>query len=280
MPTAIVDANGAARRADARRRRGDLLQLPLGPDAPDRAVAHRRGLRRLRREGPSRRARRDDDGVRPDLHRPRRVPAAVDGAHRRRGGVGRGVHDAADGGNREVRARDLLLQRRDRDAVPGRGAPARAQPEGGDVRPRARDERARDHRRALRGDRVEASTTSCSATTRTATWSGTRARSGDDQGGGDGGPVPGARRRGRRAGGSAPAHHRGSRQLRDDDRSRRRAARTPRTRPIRCRSSSWTATAPSDFAMAARCATWDRPFSGCWGSSSPAEMDGRDLRRA
>ena len=81
-----------------------------------------------------------------------------------------GLTNVADGGNREVRACDLLLQRRDRDALPRRGAPARAEPEGGDVRPRAGDERAGDHRRALRGASRRGSTTSSSATTRTPTW--------------------------------------------------------------------------------------------------------------
>jgi bisphosphoglycerate-independent phosphoglycerate mutase (AlkP superfamily) len=53
--------------------------------------------------------------------------------------------DAQDGGNREVRACDLFLQRGQRDSVPRRGSRARAKPESCDVRFDAGDERAGNH---------------------------------------------------------------------------------------------------------------------------------------
>ena len=56
--------------------------------------------------------------------------------------------------NREVRACDLLLQRRRRSPVRGRGPQGRAQPEGRYLRPQARDERARSRRR-MRGPHRE-----------------------------------------------------------------------------------------------------------------------------
>ena len=79
--------------------------------------------------------------------------------------------------DREVRARHVLPQRRRRDAEGGRGARPRAEPEGRDVRPAARDERARGDRAARRGDRARIEPTSTSSTTRTATWSATPASS-------------------------------------------------------------------------------------------------------
>ena len=75
--------------------------------------------------------------------------------------------------DREVRARHVLPQRRPRGAVPGRGAPADPVAAGRDLRPPARDERGRRHRRAGRGDRLGCATTSSSRTTRTRTWSAT-----------------------------------------------------------------------------------------------------------
>ena len=95
--------------------------------------------------------------------------------------------------DREVRARHVLLQRRRRGAQGGRDARARPEPEGRHLRPEARDERARGHRRAGRGHRARTPPTSTSSTTRTATWSATP---GDFDGGGRGGRGG---RRGRRA---------------------------------------------------------------------------------
>ena len=63
-------------------------------------------------------------------------------------------HDhPAHGGNGEVPARDLFLQRRGRDAVSRRGADPRAQPEGRDLRPDAGNERGGYHRCTLRARR-------------------------------------------------------------------------------------------------------------------------------
>ena len=151
----------------------------------------------------------DDDGVRPDLRGSRRLPAAVDGADRRRGGVGGGPHHAAHGGNREVRARDLLLQRRARDAVQGGGSPARAESEGGDVRSGPRDERTRHHRRALLGHHGEGARLHPVQLRERRHGRPHGQRAGRDQGGGDGGPVPGPRaRRCRRGGGAGSSSRR------------------------------------------------------------------------
>ena len=60
---------------------------------------------------------------------------------------------AAHRRDREVRARDVLLQRRRRGRLPGRGPHPGAVAEGRDLRPEAGDERARGHRQAGRGDR-------------------------------------------------------------------------------------------------------------------------------
>ena len=73
-------------------------------------------------------------------------------------------------GNGEVRARHVLLQRGRRGAVQGRGARARAEPEGRDVRSGAGDERVRGDGRVVQGDQRRATTISFCATTRTATW--------------------------------------------------------------------------------------------------------------
>ena len=77
-PHVVVGADGAARRPDPRRRLGGALQLPRRSHASDRAGAGVRGLRRLRslarRRVAARRAD-DDDGVRPEVHVPDRLPA-------------------------------------------------------------------------------------------------------------------------------------------------------------------------------------------------------------
>ena len=66
---------------------------------------------------------RDDDAVRPDVRRVRVAfpPQSMANIVARSGVAGGDAH-VPNGGNREVRARDVLLQRRHRDAVSRRGA--------------------------------------------------------------------------------------------------------------------------------------------------------------
>ena len=83
---------------------------------------------------------------------------------------------AARGGDREVPARDLLLQRRRGGRARGRGAlPRRLAPRRPHLRPQARDERARGRRRVHRALGAPATTPSGSSTSPTRTWSATRA---------------------------------------------------------------------------------------------------------
>ena len=79
----VVARERRAGRAVPRRRCADLLQLPVGPNAADRSRADRSSVRRIP-DVASEDSGRDDDVVRPDVHRAGRVPAAVDGADRRR----------------------------------------------------------------------------------------------------------------------------------------------------------------------------------------------------
>ena len=119
------------RGADPRWRPGHLLQLPARPRAPAHPQA-RRG--RLLGHHPHR--------VQRGLGLPDRVPA---GAAVRDAGLdaGRARHEAAARGrDREVRARDLLLQRRRGGRVPRRGAqPGRLPARRAHLRQEARDER-------------------------------------------------------------------------------------------------------------------------------------------
>ena len=75
-PIVIVGADGAADRADPRRRLGRLLQLPRGPRAAADARDRARRLRRLRTPAPAARPLHDDDGVRPHLRPAGRLRAA------------------------------------------------------------------------------------------------------------------------------------------------------------------------------------------------------------
>ena len=88
----------------------------------------------------------------------------------------RGLAPAARRRDREVPARDVLLQRRRGGPVPGRGARARAvaarRP---DLRPQARDERARGHRRVRARTGTRTTPRSRSSTSPTPTWSATPA---------------------------------------------------------------------------------------------------------
>ena len=121
----------------------------VGPHAADRSHADRPIVRRVRRVEAPDVTRHYPHVIRQDVRRAGRVPAAVDGEHHRRGSVGNGSHDAQDGGNREVPACDLLLQRGQRDSVPRRGPDSHTKPEGCDIRSDAGDERAGNHRRAV-----------------------------------------------------------------------------------------------------------------------------------
>ena len=117
------------------------------------------------------------------------------------------------------------------DAVRGRGADPRPEPEGRDVRPAAGDERGGRDRRARRGDRGRTGSTCSSRTSRTRTWSGTpaywdatfaRSRSSTAASAGSSGRQ---QRAARRRSGRDPRGHRGSRQ-------RRRACGTRDGSPI------------------------------------------------
>jgi 2,3-bisphosphoglycerate-independent phosphoglycerate mutase len=138
-PTSSSRRRCSPARADARRRRGGLHELPRRPRAPaaprfvaaafDGFVARRPALSRFtclteydascRRRSPSRptTCATPSASCSPSRHDPT--------AHRR---------------NREVRARDLLLQRRPRRPVRRRNAHPRAEPEGRHVRPAAGNE--------------------------------------------------------------------------------------------------------------------------------------------
>ena len=120
-----------------RRRPRDLLQLPARPRAPADGEAGRGG-----------RSAHDAHRVPRGLGLPDRVPAGAPGrdarvdARRPRQGA------APRGRDREVRARDLLLQRRRGGRVPARGARARGlAARRADLRQEARDERPRGRAR-------------------------------------------------------------------------------------------------------------------------------------
>ncbi len=141
---------------DGRRRRRRVHELPRRPRPRAHARADRSGVRRFRaRARAAPRALRLPHELRRRVRATAgRVPAAVGGQRVRRMHLPAGPHAAAHRRDREVRARHLLLQRRRRDAVPGRGSHPGAVAARGDLRPAARDERPRGHRPAGRGDRV------------------------------------------------------------------------------------------------------------------------------
>ena len=164
---------------DPPRRRGDRVQLPPRPDARDHARAERPGLRRDRPRRRRRdRALRDAGRVRRGLGLSGRLPAQAARDDDRRGHRARGRGAAARRRDREVPARDVLLQRRRGAPVRGRGARARAVPaRRPDVRLQAGDERARGHRRVRQALRGRRSRRSRSSTSPTRTWSATPASS-------------------------------------------------------------------------------------------------------
>src|SRR5206468_2369963 len=163
-----------------------------------------------------------DDPVRRDVPLPDGVRADGVVADRRPGAVREGEDDVPHGRDREVRPRHLLLQRRGGDAVPRRGAAARAVAEGRHVRPDAADERARRHGRALPGDRSGPPRLHPLQLRQRGHGGALRGTTGGGPGGGDGRPLPGARAPERRAARRHAAHHGGPRQLRADDRSHHR----------------------------------------------------------
>ena len=160
-----ADARGGG-GPDPRRRPRDLLQLPARPGAP----AHREA--RARPGVPAHDAHRVPRG----LGLPGRVPARAAGGHARLDARRPRQCAAARGRDREVRARDLLLQRRRGGRVPGRGARA-----GGlaarraDLRQEARDERPRGGATRSPSAGGRATSASGSSTSPTPTWSATPA---------------------------------------------------------------------------------------------------------
>ena len=140
--------DGRVHQADRRRRGGpdprrrpcDLLQLPAGPRPPADREAGRGG-----------RSAHDAHRVQRGLGLPGRVPAGAPGRHARVDARRPRQGAAPRGRDREVRARDLLLQRRRGGRVPGRGARARGlAARRADLRQEARDERPRGRRRVHR----------------------------------------------------------------------------------------------------------------------------------
>ncbi len=151
-PIVIVDADGTP---VGPMRDGDsliVLQLPRRSRAPDlaRRRARRRPVRRLRAPLAPEAARDDDDGVRPDVQLPGRLHAADLQQQPRGRPRSAWPHQPAAGRDREVRARDLLLQLRSRRTVRRRGSHPRSVTEGCDLRPDAANERAGDRRQPRR----------------------------------------------------------------------------------------------------------------------------------
>ena len=151
----VTADDGRRGGADPAGRRGPRLQLPRRPRASSRARCADPAFAGFDRGGAEARALHDADGVRGGLglsrssSRPSRRMTIAEVI------ADAGPAPAARRRDREVPARDVLLQRRRGGAVRGRGARARAlaarRP---DLRPQAGDERARGHRRvrqALRG---------------------------------------------------------------------------------------------------------------------------------
>ena len=161
----VVLARPAAARPGAGRR--DRLQLPARPGPPAHRAAARRGRRR-----------RDDDALPRRLRLPGRVRGAAGARHARRGARGRRPRAAPRGRDREVRPRHVLLQRRHRGALAGRGrgssCPRRGTSRATTSKPEmsAAEVAARGRRGARRRP-----TASASSTSRTPTWSATPASS-------------------------------------------------------------------------------------------------------
>ncbi len=110
LPTVVGGSPGGARQG---RRRLHLLQLPPGPRAAAHAGVLRPRVRALRpRSPPAARRLRHHDRVQEGVPRPRRLPARAPHPRARRGARRARPASAAHRRDREVRPRDLLLQRR------------------------------------------------------------------------------------------------------------------------------------------------------------------------
>ena len=115
-PATIVDADDKPVGPLRRRRLRDLLQLPVGSRPTAHAGAGIRRLRRLRAQAASDDRHDHHDAVRPHVHLSGGLPAAVVHRHVRRADRRHRPDQPPRGGNREVRARHVLLQLRHRKA--------------------------------------------------------------------------------------------------------------------------------------------------------------------
>ena len=160
-------------------RRGRDLQLPARPHARDHARARRSGVRGDRpRRRRADRALRDDDRVRGGLAVRGALPAAAPRDHDRPGDRRPRPRPAARRRDREVPARDVLLQRRRGGPLSRRGPRAGAlAARRADLRPQAGDERGPGHRGLPRATGTPTTTRSRSSTSPTRTWSATPASS-------------------------------------------------------------------------------------------------------
>ena len=153
-----VRAAGSGRRLSrhARRRRRALLQFPRRPRARDSGRDARSGVRRLcaRPHRAVRGGGRHDPVQRASGHLPADdLPARQSGERARRGGRRHRARAIAHGRDREISARHLFPQRRQRETLSRRGSHHGAVAEGRDLRPAARDVGARIDRQGGRGDR-------------------------------------------------------------------------------------------------------------------------------
>ena len=229
-PTVIDGVDGAV----ARRRPDHPRQLPGRPGPPADPRPGRRRRRSTASTGRRRRAgRRPTDllvvtmteyeaGLPVEVAFPPEIVALA-----RRGGLRGRLAPVPRRRDREVRPRDVLLQRRRRGGLSRRGPPAHPEPEGRDLRPRAGDERGRASptrwsRRSGRAtyDFIVANYANPDMVGHTGVWDATIAALGDDRRL----PRPGRRR----------------------DRGGRR--RRPRRRPARCSRSPPTTATPTSCA--------------------------------
>ncbi len=152
---------------DRGRRRVRLLQLSPRSRAPADDGLQRRdelyfddGFGVFASKRVSRSVLRHDDEVRRDLYQPGALRSATAIRYVRRDPLARGLASAPAGRDREVRARDVLFQRRTRGPVRRRRSKADSVgSERRHLRSRARDARSRDHRRGSRSASSAAPTT-------------------------------------------------------------------------------------------------------------------------